>query len=90
MTKPICFLILLCLLLFNNVFAFKLRHIVKPTLLQCNIGESNNVAQSKGLLSGVYDIKKAEIYSDNISIKNAHELLRDQNLFYKIFLNNAG
>ena len=89
MATPINFLILLCLS-FTNVFAFKLRRIVKPTLLQCKIGESNNVAQSNGLLSGVYDIIKAEIYSGNISIINAYELLKDPNPFYNICLKNAG
>ena len=51
---------------------------------------SDSISRQNGLLSGIHDIKKAEIYSDNISIKNAYELLKDPNQFYNLCLSNAG
>ena len=78
-------------------FQFRHRHaytygILKPTILQCQIGEANNVhaTHSKGLLSGIDNITKAEYYSNNSSIKDSYELLKNPNQLYKICLQNSG
>ena len=51
-------LLLLALVTEIYVRAFKLKHtyILKPKTLQCSTGESNNVAHSRGLLSGIQHI----------------------------------
>ena len=49
----------------------------------------NSISHQNGLLSGIYDIKKAEFYSDKIDIKSSSELLKDPNQIYNICLNNV-
>ena len=89
-TIKVLILLLLALVTVIHVRAFKSRHRVKHTILQCNIGETNNVAHGKGLLSGIYDITKAKFYSDNISIKSSYELLKDPHHIYNLCLKNSG
>ena len=73
-------------------------------LLQCHtagagatVGESNNEYEyeyfahnNNRLLYGIDDVTKAEYYSNNMSIKNAYELMRDTNHLYNICLKNTG
>jgi hypothetical protein len=63
---------------------------VKGNILQFRNVSSNNITHKSGLLSEVYDIKKAEFYSDNIPIKSSYELLKNPNHIYNICLKNAG
>ena len=51
---------------------------------------SGSISRLNGLLSGIHDVKEADFYSNNISIKSAYELLKHPNQIYSICLHNAG